>query len=87
MVGDKVVVFVNDEYGYEEFFPANKHWILPFLVNDSLFIFLRNLCCYWHFDFEEFEKKSQVLLMYVMKGIEGLIFLRDWFLKFEVNCF
>jgi hypothetical protein len=25
MVGDEVMVFVNDEYGYEEFFPANKH--------------------------------------------------------------
>lgn len=23
---------VNDEYGYEEFFPANKHWILPIRI-------------------------------------------------------
>lgn len=78
MVGDEVMVFVNDEYGYEEFFPANKHWILPFFVNDlDLYFLEKSLCLYWHFDFEEFCRdgnNSQMEMMWwkVFKRVDFL---------------
>jgi len=85
MVGDEVMVFVNDEYGYEEFFPANKHWILPFSRKRFALHFLEKLVLLLAFWLWGGWAKKIPNVNDVMKGIKGLIFLRDQFRKFEVR--